>query len=197
MQRAFAEYDDTIQTLAANGPDEPTRRIVSQPGKYSAAWTVRVRTSTRTHLGALLVPQRAVTELQGSYQVAVVDRENKISIRTVKVGDRTGTPVNQVSKRRVESPRLTAISLRYLLRLSAKAAHRAAAALGGKMRNATASLRSRLGFGRVQNRKPNPTFRTNQRSRYPLPVLAKNNRGEAPTQKCRRPSRARATPVDA
>ncbi len=41
-------------------------------------------------IGALLVPQRAVTELQGSYQVAVVDAENKIDIRTVKPGDRVG-----------------------------------------------------------------------------------------------------------
>ena len=37
----------------------------------------------------MLVPQRAVTELQGSYQVAVVDSDNKVSIRPVKVGDRS------------------------------------------------------------------------------------------------------------
>jgi membrane fusion protein (multidrug efflux system) len=37
------------------------------------------------------VPQRAVSELQGGYQVAVVDNENKVSVRTVKVGDRVGT----------------------------------------------------------------------------------------------------------
>ena len=36
------------------------------------------------------MPQRAVTELQGGYQVAVVNGENKVSIRTVKVGDRVG-----------------------------------------------------------------------------------------------------------
>ena len=40
---------------------------------------------------ALLVPQRAVSELQGSYQVAVVDSDNKVSIRTVKVGDQSVT----------------------------------------------------------------------------------------------------------
>ena len=39
---------------------------------------------------ALLVPQRAVSELQGAYQVAVVDGDNKVSIRTVTVGDRVG-----------------------------------------------------------------------------------------------------------
>jgi RND family efflux transporter MFP subunit len=64
----------------------PNPGNILRPGQYG-----RIRTSTRTHLGALLVPQRAVTELQGTYQVAVVDRENKISIRTVKMGDRTGT----------------------------------------------------------------------------------------------------------
>jgi membrane fusion protein (multidrug efflux system) len=46
---------------------------------------------TRRQEGALLVLQRAVTELQGRYQVAVVDSENKINIRTVKVGERVGT----------------------------------------------------------------------------------------------------------
>ena len=40
---------------------------------------------------ALLVPQRAVSELQGAYQVAVVDGDNKVSIRTVTVGDRVGS----------------------------------------------------------------------------------------------------------
>ena len=44
----------------------------------------------RTKDGALLIPQRAVTEMQGTYQVAVVDGENKISIRNVKTSDRVG-----------------------------------------------------------------------------------------------------------
>jgi len=56
-----------------------------RPGQYA-----RVRFSTRIQLGALLVPQRAVNELQGIYQVAVVDRSNKVDIRAVKVGDRVG-----------------------------------------------------------------------------------------------------------
>ena len=37
------------------------------------------------------MPQRAVSELQGSYEVAVVDSQNKVSIRTVTVGDRVGS----------------------------------------------------------------------------------------------------------
>jgi membrane fusion protein (multidrug efflux system) len=39
----------------------------------------------------LLVPQRAVTELQGAYQVAVVDDKNTVSIQQVKVGEKSGT----------------------------------------------------------------------------------------------------------
>jgi RND family efflux transporter MFP subunit len=57
-----------------------------RPGQYA-----RIRMSTKIHPNALLVPQRAVTELQGSYQIAVVDRSNEVNIRTVKVGDRVGS----------------------------------------------------------------------------------------------------------
>jgi membrane fusion protein (multidrug efflux system) len=57
-----------------------------RPGQYG-----RVRAITKMRERALLVPQRAVTELQGGYRVAVVGDGNKISIRPVKVGDRVGT----------------------------------------------------------------------------------------------------------
>ena len=56
-----------------------------RPGEYG-----RVRLSARTVPGAKLIPQRAVTELQGSFQVAVVGSDNKVSIRPVSVGDRVG-----------------------------------------------------------------------------------------------------------
>ena len=59
---------------------------VLRPGQYG-----RVRAVTGTKNDALLVPQRAVSELQGSYQVAVVGGANKIEMRTVKVGERSGT----------------------------------------------------------------------------------------------------------
>jgi RND family efflux transporter MFP subunit len=59
---------------------------VLRPGQYG-----KVRAVTSTKTDALLVPQRAVSELQGSYQVVVVGRDNKIEMRTVKVGDRTGS----------------------------------------------------------------------------------------------------------
>jgi membrane fusion protein, multidrug efflux system len=64
----------------------PNPGNVLRPGQYG-----RVRAVTRSQEGALLVPQRAVSELQGRYQIAVVDSENKINIRTVKVGERVGT----------------------------------------------------------------------------------------------------------
>jgi membrane fusion protein (multidrug efflux system) len=50
-----------------------------------------VRAASKIQKDALLIPQRAVTEVQGGYQVAVVDDENKVSIRAVKVSDRVGT----------------------------------------------------------------------------------------------------------
>ena len=59
---------------------------VLRPGQYG-----RVRAVTSWKDGALLVPQRAVTELQGSYQVAVVGVDNTVSLRPVKVGERVDT----------------------------------------------------------------------------------------------------------
>jgi RND family efflux transporter MFP subunit len=64
----------------------PNPDNILRPGQYG-----RVRAATITKKGALLVPQRAVTELQGSYQVAVVGSDNKVSIRPIKVGERVGT----------------------------------------------------------------------------------------------------------
>jgi RND family efflux transporter MFP subunit len=61
----------------------PNPNNVLRPGGYA-----KVRAVIRTQPGALLVPQRAVSELQGGYQVAVVVADNKVDIRTVTVGDR-------------------------------------------------------------------------------------------------------------
>src|SRR5271170_7854069 len=58
---------------------------ILRPGGYG-----RVRAVIRVQQNALLVPQRAVSELQGGYQVATVDADNKVTIRTVMVGDRVG-----------------------------------------------------------------------------------------------------------
>lgn len=56
-----------------------------RPGQFG-----RIRALTGFHPGALLVPQKAVAELQGRSQVAVVGADNKVSIRTVEVGERIG-----------------------------------------------------------------------------------------------------------
>jgi membrane fusion protein (multidrug efflux system) len=57
-----------------------------RPGQFG-----RVRAVTSTEENALMVPQRAVSELQGTYQVAVVGGDSKVSFRTVKVGERSGS----------------------------------------------------------------------------------------------------------
>jgi len=57
-----------------------------RPGQYG-----RVRAEVGTTAGALLVPQRCITELQGTYQAAVVDTNNTVRIATVQVGERVGT----------------------------------------------------------------------------------------------------------
>src|SRR5215469_8657318 len=59
----------------------PNPNNILKPGGYA-----KVRAVLRTAERALLVPQRAVSELQGGYQVAVLDADNKVTIRTVTVG---------------------------------------------------------------------------------------------------------------
>jgi membrane fusion protein (multidrug efflux system) len=58
---------------------------ILRPGMFG-----RVRAVTDIDKGALLVPQRAVVETQGSYSVVVVGPDNKASIRPVKTGERVG-----------------------------------------------------------------------------------------------------------
>ena len=59
---------------------------VLRPGEYS-----RIRAATSVQKGALLVPQRAVRELQGEFELALVGPDNRITFRTVKAGDRVGS----------------------------------------------------------------------------------------------------------
>ena len=63
----------------------PNPQNALRPGQFG-----RLRAAPEVRNGALLVPQKAVTELQGTYQLAVVGADNKVSIRAVKVGDRIG-----------------------------------------------------------------------------------------------------------
>jgi len=64
----------------------PNPRNLLRPGQFG-----RVHVHIGIKKGALLVPQRAVTELQGGYQVAVVGPDNRVDIRPVKAGERVGS----------------------------------------------------------------------------------------------------------
>jgi membrane fusion protein (multidrug efflux system) len=63
----------------------PNSTNLVRPGQYA-----KVRAHTETRSAALLIPQRAVQELQGAYQVAVVGADNKVAMRPVKAGERIG-----------------------------------------------------------------------------------------------------------
>ncbi|MGZ3612646.1 MAG: efflux RND transporter periplasmic adaptor subunit [Thermodesulfobacteriota bacterium] len=81
---AFADRQVDVRTgtikVAALFPNPGN---ILRPGQFA-----KVRAKTTIKKGALLVPQRAVTELQGSYQVAVVGSDNRVDIRPVKVAER-------------------------------------------------------------------------------------------------------------
>jgi len=64
----------------------PNRMFILRPGQYG-----RVRVLIDVKKNALLVPQRAVQELQGQYSLATVTPEHKIVFRNVKVGPRVDT----------------------------------------------------------------------------------------------------------
>jgi membrane fusion protein (multidrug efflux system) len=74
--------DPSTGTLLVRGefanPD-----LVLRTGQYA-----RVRAVSEVRHGALVVPQRAVSELQGVFQVAVVGPDNKVSMRVVQPGPR-------------------------------------------------------------------------------------------------------------
>jgi RND family efflux transporter MFP subunit len=63
----------------------PNPGNILRPGQFG-----KVRFVADMKKGAMVVPQEAVTELQGNFQVAVVDQNNKVSIRPVKMGEKIG-----------------------------------------------------------------------------------------------------------
>jgi RND family efflux transporter MFP subunit len=63
----------------------PNPNNLLRPGGFG-----NIRTVGRVEMGALLVPQRAVTDVQGKYLIAVVGSDNKVSIRPVIVGEKVG-----------------------------------------------------------------------------------------------------------
>lgn len=64
----------------------PNPQQLLRPGQFG-----RVRANLGMKRDALLVPQRAVQEIQGRYQIAVVDPDSKVRIRNVKTGERVGS----------------------------------------------------------------------------------------------------------
>jgi membrane fusion protein, multidrug efflux system len=66
----------------------PNSNGLLRPGQYA-----RVRATVSVEKDALLVPRRAVTELQGSYQLATVDEANKVHLVTVTLGEPSGSLV--------------------------------------------------------------------------------------------------------
>jgi RND family efflux transporter MFP subunit len=64
----------------------PNPGNILRPGQFG-----KVRFVADMKKGAMVIPQEAVNELQGSYQVVVVDQNNKASLRPVKMGERIGT----------------------------------------------------------------------------------------------------------
>lgn len=82
---AGREVNPTTGTIQLAGLF-PNPAFVLRPGQFA-----RVRAKTDTRKNAIVVPQRAVTELQGSYQVDTVDDSNKVHIQKVKVGEQVGS----------------------------------------------------------------------------------------------------------
>lgn len=79
------QVDPTTGTFKAAALFPNPDRLL-RPGQYG-----RIRATMSVNKGALMVPQRAVTEIQGKYLLAVVGPDNKVDIRPVTVGDRIGS----------------------------------------------------------------------------------------------------------
>jgi membrane fusion protein (multidrug efflux system) len=84
IKRVLNQVDPHTGTLHLQA-DFPNPNGVILAGQFG-----RVRARVREDKSALLVPQKAVTELQGARSVMVVGRGNKVSQRTVSMGDRIG-----------------------------------------------------------------------------------------------------------
>ena len=78
VNRQVEQQTGTIQVQALF----PNPDAVLRPGLYA-----KVRAPTETVRGAVVVPQRAVQETQGVYQVAVVGADDRVAFRTVKAGE--------------------------------------------------------------------------------------------------------------
>ena len=112
LQQPFDERPKTIELILADGSTFPQKgRLLSVDRQVQAStgtilvtalienpggilrpgFYARARVVADVLKDAVVVPQRAVSEVQGSYQVAVISSDGKAEIRPVKVGSRTGT----------------------------------------------------------------------------------------------------------
>jgi len=82
---ANREVNPTTGTILLTGLF-PNPDGVLRPGQFA-----RVRARTQIRKGVLMVPQRAVSELQGSYQVTLVGDQNKAHVQPVTIGDQIGS----------------------------------------------------------------------------------------------------------
>lgn len=84
VQNALNQVDQKTGTLEMQATfPNPKHNVL--PGQFA-----RVRFRSEERQGALLVPQRAVLELQGMQSVLVVGPENKVLARSIVPGDRVG-----------------------------------------------------------------------------------------------------------
>jgi membrane fusion protein (multidrug efflux system) len=79
------QVDTRTGTMAVQG-SFPNPGNILRPGQYA-----KIRAVVETRKSALLVPQRAVSELQGTYQVGVVGKDGKVDIRVVQTGPQIGS----------------------------------------------------------------------------------------------------------
>lgn len=83
----FADRQVDVRTgsirLAATFPNP---RNVLRPGQFGL-----IRTIVRTQKDVILIPQRAIIEVQGLHQIMLIDKDNKVSVRPIKTGERIGS----------------------------------------------------------------------------------------------------------
>lgn len=90
-QGTFRVLDRTVDPTTGTMKVEAT---FPNPGSYlRPGQFARVRVAVAEKVNAILVPQRAIQELQGAKTVMVVDQENKVVVRTIKLGDKVDKDV--------------------------------------------------------------------------------------------------------
>ena len=82
MDRQINQNTGTLQIAG----EFPNPSLILRPGQYG-----KVRALTQTRTNVILLPQRAVTQLQGMYQVRVVDNQHKAHVQPVSVGEQIGS----------------------------------------------------------------------------------------------------------